>query len=176
MRRAALVLIPFALAGCVSTSVTGQHATPSSGAGTSAPAPAAKNAAVGQALRITGDAELAASVTLVKVTTHAAGSTGSDIAEPPANGAYHVCDILITVTGGSYDYNLLYFKWQEADGTTVGPNDGHGTFSGYEPTISAGKLSAGQRIRGNVTFDAPKGHGLIQLEDPLGSVIGQWAA
>lgn len=152
----------------------GQGGTPSAGSSSSSSAssPSDKNAKVGQALNITGNGGLKVSVTLESVKTATKGEGA--IAEPPKNGLYLVGDFLIVDQAGDYDFNLLYLKYQAPDGTTFTGLDGNAATAGFEPSLSAGTLHAGQRTRGVVAFDVPAAGGVIQLTDPLGSVVGQW--
>jgi hypothetical protein len=155
--------------------ITGQKSTvtgsdKSTSADTSATAP--QNAAVGQGLHVTGNEGVDATVVLSTVTVATKGPGG--IAEAPKNGHYVVGKFLITDTAGAYNFNPLYLKFQSADGTTYGALDGNSATAGFEPALSAGSLSAGQKTGGVVAFDVPEVHGTIQLTDPLGGVVGQW--
>ena len=173
--RTALVAVSFMLAaGCTgSTSLTGQKTTAQSSTG--ARAPSSQKAHVGQSLRVTGDGGLVASVTLtgVKAYRKASGPLG---AVTPANGVFEVAHITIAVTAGSYDYNVLYFKWVSAAGNTYDFTQGKADEAQFDPALSSGTLSAGQRGGGNVVFDVPAGAGTVQLTDPLDAVIGEWNA
>lgn len=168
-----------ALTGCESSgSLTGQKGVAVDAAGATSAAsaaakPAASDAAVGQAVAITGREGLAATVTVVTLTTFKAGPGA--IAQPPKNGSFAVAYVLISATGGTYNFNPLYIKYQAEDGTTYGALDGNSAMAGFEPGLSAGTLTAGQKTRGKVAFDVPAGgHGLIQMTDPLGGVVAQW--
>ena len=138
----------------------------------SASGSAAKSAAVGQALNITGDGGLVATVTLASVTPHATGT--GDIAQAPKKGMYVVANVKIAVTSGTYNFNPLYFKDISSDDNAYTVLDGNGTSAGYDPALDSGALTAGSRTGGNLTFDVPSAHGTLQLTDPLGSVIGSW--
>lgn len=166
------------LAGCAGlsedTTATGKKAEvvpagASTGAGQSA-----KDAKVGQAIRVTGPEKLDASVTLVSAKPYRKGK--GDYASPPEKGAFVVADLLVAVRGGRYAVNPLYLKYQAPDGTTFDSMSGNAITAGFDPQLSAGDIAAGQRTRGLVTFDVPAGAGArVQLTDELGSVIGQWA-
>jgi len=126
--------------------------------------------AVGQPLVITGNGGLRANVTVRSVTqsTHPYGTTNS---EPPANGAYAVADISISVKAGSYRFEPLYFIYQSADGRTYRAFGGNAWSATYS---SAGTLSSGQSNRYYVTFDVASPGRDIQVTDPLGTVVGRW--
>jgi hypothetical protein len=52
---------------------------------------------------------------------------------------------------------------------------GNAIMAGFDPGLSSGDLHAGQKTRGLLTFDAAAAAGgLLQLTDPLGSVLAQW--
>ena len=156
--------------------ITGQQSTVVSTSASPATdggkATAPTNASVGQALHVTGNDGLDASVTLLSV-THAAKGPG-DAAMPAKNGVYVAAKFAISDVAGKYDFNLLYLKFQVADGTTYTGLDGNAAFAGFEPSLSAGSLNPGQKTGGFVAFDVPSAHGTIQLTDPLGGVVGQW--
>src|SRR5207245_127225 len=110
------------------------------------------------------------SVLHIRYSRHGQGA----LAQAPANGRYAVADVSIKVASGTYPFNVLYFNYQAQGGRTYSPFDGNGTTAGFEPSLSAGDLHAGQSSRGLVTFDVPRGPGQdIQLTDPLGSVVGE---
>jgi LysM repeat protein len=171
---AALLLA--AVSGCdAKGNLTGQKSTVQSSPGTSKAKPAGPQAAkVGQTLRITGDGGLSAAVTVSRVVAHAKGQ--GELAEPSKNGVYEVAHVTIAVTAGDYDFNPLYFKWVSAAGDAYSSFDGNGATAGFDPALSSGTLHAGQRAGGYVTFDVPKGHGTVQITDPLGGVVGEWRA
>jgi hypothetical protein len=150
-----------------STSAPDTSATTSD---TSATTP--QNAAVGQGLHVTGNEGVDATVVLSSFITATKGP--GEGAEAPKNGHYVVGKFLITDTAGTYNFNLLYLKFQTADGTTYTGLDGNSAYAGFQPSLSAGSLSAGQKTGGVVAFDVPEVHGIIQLTDPLGGVVGQW--
>ena len=160
----------------VSTSgnnLTGQKGTVTSGGSAgSAKGNAPGNAAVGQPLHVTGRGGLDATITLVSLTVAKTGPGA--IAEPPKNGMYAVGKFIIVDTAGSYAFNPFYLKFQTAEGITYGFSDGNSATAGFEPALSSGTLNAGQKTGGVVVFDVPAAHGIVQLTDPLGGVVGQW--
>lgn len=167
MRATLAALTALLLAGCTS----GTLGPPST---TTAPAASSSSdTTIGQPLDYTSDDGTKATVTVLTVTPHPKGT--GPLAQPPANGTYLVADILISVTAGTYNSNPLYWRWQDADATTVSFLDGNASTAGYGPQLSTGDLHAGQKTRGKVTFDAKaKAGGLIQLTDALGDVLAQW--
>ena len=161
-----------AAVGPVNASASTQNDSSVESAATAAPIAQNTTAPVGHALTITGDGGLAASVTVVSVKTATAGT--GPLAEAPQNGVYVIADVLIEVTGGTYDFNPLYFHFQASDGTTYDGFDGNGMTAGFEPMLGSGTLAAGQRTRGVVVFDVPAPHGEIVLSEPLGAQLGGW--
>ncbi len=164
------------LAACVSTQSASQTTTTTDGASPPAGSSSHSNqTTVGQSLKITGDSGLVATVTILSVKDYTKPKD-SLIGSKPQNGEYAVADISIQVTGGSYDFNPLYFKYQAPNGQTFDSLTGNATTAGFDPSLDSGTLSAGQHTRGFVTFDVPAGNtgADIQITDPLGSVIGQW--
>ena len=157
-----------AITGQKST-VVGSSGSPATGSDKTT---ATKNAAVGQALHVTGNDGLDANVTLLSV-MHAVKGPGA-AAMPAKNGVYVAAKFVISDIAGKYDFNLLYLKFQVADGTTYTGLDGNASLAGFEPSLSAGSLNPGQKTGGFVAFDVPSAHGTIQLTDPLGGVVGQW--
>jgi Domain of unknown function (DUF4352) len=178
MRKAAILaaLLGLAIAGCsTQTGSTGTTATAGGSPTTSSSKGSSKsvNVPIGTSIHVTGTDNLSADVTILKVDYFKQGK--GEIAQSPQNGQYAVADASVKVTSGKYPFNTLYFKYQAQDGKTFDPFAGHATSAGFEPSLSAGELSGGQTTRGMVVFDVPIGKGqVIQLTDPLGSVIGQW--
>lgn len=152
--------------------ITGQRSAVSGGSTTDTSVGQISDAAVGQALHVTGNGGLDATVVLESVTTARVGP--GSIAEAPKNGNYVVGKFVITDNSGSYAFNVLYLKFQTSDGSTFTELDGNAVTAGFEPSLSAGSLNPGQKTGGVVAFDVPATHGLIQLTDPLGGVVGQW--
>jgi hypothetical protein len=176
-RLATIATVTFVIVGastCTGQSGSPGTSNPSGGAaGSSSPSSAAAtNASIGQAIHVADSSGLSADVTVEKV-TYATTGQGA-IAQPPANGVYAVADVLIKVAGGDYSFNPLYFKYQTSDGTTSDSFSGNGLTAGFDPTLSSGTLHAGQQTRGNVVFDVKSKGGVMQVTDPLGSVVGQW--
>ena len=173
-----LAIAALALAGC---STATQTAAPAASQPADASTPAAASQApsnqfkVGQAGHVTGDAGLDATVTLVSLKFYAAPKD-TTMGSAPANGQFAVADVLISVKAGSYDYNPLYFKYQAGDATTYDSMSGNADLAGFDPSLSSGTLTAGQKTRGFITWDVPKGKtGVdVQLADPIGSILGQW--
>lgn len=141
-------------------------------AGSTTPSATAQNVALGAAVHVTDSSGGSAFVTVESVKFATAGS--GPIAQPPKNGTFAIADVLIQDDAGAYNFNPLYVKYQEPDGTTSDAFSGNAITAGFDPTLSAGTLSPGQKTRGNVVFDVKVKGGLIQVTDPLGSVVGQW--
>jgi hypothetical protein len=138
------------------------------------PSQAAVTAAkVGQPVKVTGDDGATAEATVLSVTTAAKGQ--GDLAQPPANGQYSVIDVEIKVTGGTFQVNPLYVRYQAADGKTYDQNTGNSMTAGFSPELTVGGVPNGQSTRGVVAIDTPAGSPkAIQLTNVLGDVIGAW--
>jgi hypothetical protein len=162
-----IIVIVFAqMGGSVKAPLTGQQGS-TGNHGSSV-------AKVGQSITVTGNGNLKAVVRLASARVHGAPKDAS-IGSPPANGEYVVADVTISDVSGQYDFNPLYFNYVTATSHSFTSLDGNAAMAGFDPSLSAGTLSAGDRTGGFVTFDVPKGAGAeIQLTDPLGSVIGTW--
>jgi hypothetical protein len=66
------------------------------------------------------------------------------------------------------------FKYQTSDGRTYVASSGNALVSGFDPMLlGASGLPKGLTY-GNVVFDVPLKGGVIELTDPLSSVIEQW--
>jgi hypothetical protein len=170
---ATVTLVTVGASTCTGQSGSPGTSNPSGAAGNGASSSAAaSNAALGQAIHVTGDSGLSADVTVEKVTYATSGQ--GPIAQPPANGVYAVADVLITVAGGDYSFNPFYFKYQTSDGTTTDAFSGNSLTAGFDPALSSGTLHAGQQTRGNIVFDVKSKGGVMQVTDPLFSVVGQW--
>jgi Domain of unknown function (DUF4352) len=131
--------------------------------------------AVGQALKVTDDQGTTAFITVESVKYSPTNAVAALVSEyPPKNGLFAVVNVLVEVDAGAYPFNSVYFKWQTPDATTYSVIDGNAVFAGFEPAFGSGKLSTGQKTRGNVVFDVPTKGGLLQLTSPTLDVIGQW--
>src|ERR1700730_2193262 len=149
---ATVTLVTVGASTCTGQSGSPGTSNPSGGSGNGASAsPAASNAALGQAIHITGDSGLSADVTVEKVTYATTGQ--GPIAQPSANGVYAVADVLIRVAAGDYSFNPFYFKYQTSDGTTTDAFSGNSLTTACAPALSSGPLPAGQQTRGNIVFD-----------------------
>lgn len=148
--------------------------TTSSPAGSSTPSTAAKNLAVGAALKVTDISGGSAFVTVESITYSKAGN--GVLAQLSANGVYAVVNVLVQDDAGQYSANPFYVKFQAADGTTYDAYSGNAATAGFDPQLSASTLNPGQKTRGNVVFDIKDKGGLVQITDSLLQVIGQWTA
>jgi hypothetical protein len=169
-----LVLL-FLLAGCGSTSTsspaTTVPVTPSAAAATPTPTGVgATVGSVGERFDCTGANGERWSLQLVSVKDYV-GPHGS-MSLAPVNGEYVVADISVIVTAGTYNANPLYFSYQTADARTYTMADGHAFDAEFKPSFQAMTLSAGQRLRGFVVFDVPKGSGASILINDSGA---QWS-
>lgn len=161
-----------AAAGVSTLSLAGCSVSTGTPAGGTTPSATAQNLAIGAALHVTDSSNASAFVTVesVKYSMEAIAAIG----QGPKNGVYAIADVLVQDDAGTYNYNPLYVKYQEPDGTTYDFGSGNAAFAGFDPSLGSGSLSAGQKTRGNVAFDVKTKGGLIQVTDPLGAVLGQW--
>lgn len=175
MRAITMRVLLTAAVAAITVSAAGCSVSAGTPAGDTTPSATAQNLAIGKTLHVTSDAlgnAISAFITVesVKFTL----SPIADIGLGPKNGVFTVVDMLIQVDAGRFDYNPSYVKYQEPDGTTYDYLSS-ASGAGFDPSLSYGSLSAGQKTRGNVTFDVKaKGGGVIQLTDAIGTVIGQW--
>jgi hypothetical protein len=101
----------------------------------------------------------------VTVTTYGWHKSGrGHYASDPENGAYLVLDVTVVGTAGKLSYNPFYFKAKAADGSEYDTSVGS---DGYFPALQSGDLAAGERARGLVTFDVPKGKTELEILDEL---------
>jgi len=149
--------------------------TPTSGAD-----PSAINVAIGSTVNITSseDSALNVDVKVNSVASHLYPAdwdpTFMDSSNRPKNGRFLTINVTVAVQGGSYDYNEWDFGVQEADGTAYSVMDGNATSGDFEPSLSSGTLHAGQKIRGNVTFDVPLTKGAVVTLSNGGELLGSW--
>lgn len=84
-----------------------------------------------------------------------AASFGTDYSKQTAkNGAYVAVDVTYTVTSGTVDYDSYDWHVKDADGRE------YNSTSVYDSGMSLlkhGTLAAGDKVRGVIVFDAPKG-------------------
>lgn len=134
---------------------------------------AVTTAKVGRAVKVTGNDGATAEATVLSVTTAAKGQGA--LAAAPTNGQYSVIDVEIKVTGGTFQVNPLYVRYQAADGKTYDQTTGNSMTAGFSPELKPGGVPNGQSTRGVVAIDAPAGQPkAIQLTNVLGDVIGAW--
>jgi len=102
-------------------------------------------------------------------------ASANEYTGPPANGVFLTINVTIVVTAGNFPISPLYFAYQAPDDTTYHYSDGHAIGAGPDPELDSADLSAGHKVRGNVTFDVPRtAHGLVEYESILGDVLGSW--
>lgn len=90
----------------------------------------------------------------------------------PAGTVYSV-DVTINCTSGSFSANPLEFTARTAAG-----DSSEAALGAVDNQIETTDVAAGQRLRGAVAFDMPKGSkpALIVLSGPLGDQIATWHA
>lgn len=120
----------------------------SSAPGTDAPP---QNLAVGEPVGVTVF-DGAGTVTLVTVERKT--EAADEYADAPTKGNYVVLDVSYEATEGELDYNLFDWSIRDAEGRRY---DAGGSYDGYEPSLSSGTLSKGNKARGLVVIDAPVG-------------------
>lgn len=130
-----------------------------------ASAPAAPGA-VGQAVAVSWGSSGKANVTV-----NEAKAWPGDQYVPPKNGTYVALDVTIEATAGKVSYNPLYWSARDADGHEYN----FGVFA-PEPTLKSGELAAGEKVRGWIAFDVPKGSALtVFLDDVLSGHVATWS-
>ena len=110
-----------------------------------------QNLPIGESVEVTVF-DGAGAVTLIEVERKAAGA--DEYADAPANGNYVALDVSYEATEGELNYNLFDWSIRDAEGRRY---DASGSYDGYEPSLSSGTLSKGNKARGLVVIDAPVG-------------------
>jgi hypothetical protein len=110
-----------------------------------------QNLVVGETVEVTVY-DGAGTVTLVAVERKAEGA--DKYADAPAQGNYVLLDVSYEATEGELNYNLFDWTIRDAEGRRF---DASGSYDGYEPGLSSGALSKGNKARGLVVIDAPVG-------------------
>lgn len=110
-----------------------------------------QNLAVGESVDVTVY-DGAGTVTLVAVERKAAGA--DEYADAPTQGNYVLLDVSYEATEGELNYNLFDWTIRDSEGRRY---DASGSYDGYEPGLSSGTLSKGNKARGLVVIDAPAG-------------------
>jgi hypothetical protein len=158
--------LPEATSGSGTSSSAGVASGPAPSGGTSL------NLRPGTAARVAGrsysDGDYVQSMTVTSVTFSTAKQTS--YGDPPSNGQYVIADITIQETSGKHSYNPYYFKVQTPDGSKYDCV----TIGGAEPSLDSGTLLAGQRVRGKITCDAPRGRGAILFDDIGSETVASW--
>lgn len=110
-----------------------------------------QNLPVGESVAVTiFDGE--GTVTLVAVERKAVAA--DEYADAPTKGNYVMLDVSYEATEGELNYNLFDWSVRDAEGRRY---DAGGSYDGYEPSLSSGTLSKGNKARGLVVIDAPVG-------------------
>lgn len=81
----------------------------------------------------------------------------------PESGNYLVLDVVVKGEEGTVSYNPLYFSVQDEDGREYNIAFG----ADAEPSLKSGKLEAGKKARGYISFDVKKGPVTLSVTDEL---------
>ena len=92
--------------------------------------------------------------TVTLITVERKTAAADEYADAPTKGNYVVLDVSYEATDGELNYNLFDWTIRDAEGRRY---DAGGSYDGYEPSLSSGTLSKGNKARGLVVIDAPVG-------------------
>ena len=96
-------------------------------------------------------------------------SYGDDDYTTPKHGQYVTFSVTITAATDGVDYNS--YMWEARDATGAHYNT---AVFGPEPTFDSGTLHAGEKVRGNLTFDMPT-HGTLAFSaSAFGAATSEW--
>lgn len=87
------------------------------------------------------------------------------------NGTYLLLDVTIVSKKGKVTYNPLYFKARGTDGQEYTPEL---MLSSSSKGMQSGELRSGQKVRGTIAFDAPKGEMEIDLTGVMFDDVASW--
>lgn len=139
------ILVIASLACGSSTGTPGASSTTAPGATDAPAATSAPAQSVGQV----GDRVEANGVALT-VNGVSAVDEVNDIFTPDEGNIFLVVDVTIESLSEDASYNPLYFKVKDSDGFEYNSN-----FTAPDPSLKSGELSAGDKVRGNVSFEVP---------------------
>jgi len=88
-------------------------------------------------------------------------------------GTLQAVTVTIHTVSGTFGANPLYFSARTAAGDSMNADLG-----GTDNQLATADVAAGQKLRGPVAFDVPKGQtiALIVMAAPFGSQMGTWTA
>lgn len=94
-------------------------------------------------------------------------SFGTERKDTPKNGVFLTVDVTYTVVSGVVDYNSYDWKMKDTEGREY-----RSTLVFYAPftRLGSGSVGAGDKVRGFITFDVPKGP--IKLTYTIGGDLG----
>jgi hypothetical protein len=143
---------------------------PDTAADDSAPA----TAAAGQTINLSTDAGDSVDVTLGKVAFWRRG--GGDDPTGPQYARFLVVKATLQATSGSFDYNADDFYVRMGDGQRYDQGGGNVCCSNdFGQQLQYGTLHAGQRVKGVLVFDIPRGHGAIVYGTGRQDDVAEWA-
>ncbi len=87
------------------------------------------------------------------------------------NGSYLLLDVTIVSKKGKVTYNPLYFKARGTDGQEYTPEL---MLVSSIKGMQSGELRSGQKVRGTIAFDAPKGDMEIDLTGVMFDDVASW--
>ena len=153
---------------------------PSSSADPSAFAPEKLN--VGQTTNITTTDENDF-IQRADVTVNQVRDLGSVIRDPDgyreldehaSKGRFIVVTVTYVVTTNAFDYNEFDWAVVMPDGQRYDAGAVMSDVSKYGQALNSGTLREGQRVKGTVTFDVPKTHGLLTYNASLENDVAEW--
>lgn len=122
----------------------------------------------GDTATITEGGERVGTVRVITVKSYPRGFSDYD---RPKNGQYLSVDITVEAISEGFDINPFDFFVRTPDGRRFDPTV---AYEAPEPSLDYSELNPGEKIRGYVTFDVPRGHGEV-VYAPQNRGLFAWA-